>query len=51
VVAYRESLHLGQWYSTVLVRKPTDVIYLHVCTIKVVDVKFKLYTVFNLHLK
>jgi hypothetical protein len=35
---------LEQWYSTFIVRVPQDVIYLQLCTPKVVGVQFKSYT-------
>jgi hypothetical protein len=42
---------IEQWYSTFFVRLPPDVISLYLYTPKVVCVWFKLYTVYNLHLK
>jgi hypothetical protein len=42
---------LAQWYSTLFVRVPPDIIFLQLCTPKVVGTEFKLYTVYNLHLK
>jgi hypothetical protein len=40
-----------QRYSTFFVHVPTDIISLQLCTPKAVGAQFKLYTVYNLHLK
>jgi hypothetical protein len=42
---------LNQWYSTFFVRVPPHIISLQLCTPKVVGALFKLYKVYNLHLK
>jgi hypothetical protein len=43
--------HLMQWYSTSFIRVPPNIISLQLCTPKVVGVYFKLYIVYNIHLK
>jgi hypothetical protein len=42
---------IAQWYSTFFARVPPDIIYLQLCTPKVVGTQCKLYILYNIHLK
>jgi hypothetical protein len=42
---------LVQRYSTFFVRVPPEIMFLQLCTPEVVGAQFKLYIVYNLHLK
>jgi hypothetical protein len=48
---YNNQCVLEECYSTFLVRVPPNIVSLQLCTPKVVGAQFKLYIVYNLHLK